>query len=205
MNAQSRAASVMDPGLIALADLYADALLETVPDDSQAQEIAEEIDNLVSLLDSVDGSKALLTGSLLSKAQRRELVERIFFGRVSERIEALLVTLDRRERLAVLWPLARRFRKKLYQRQGCIEVEITTAIELAPQQLQQITQSLSDALGAPALLETRIDPGLLGGVRLRLGDRVYDASIAAMLKNFSVRLADRIATSDVPVQEAPAS
>ena len=105
--------TVMQPRLAALANTYAQALLDNVPDNERADELADELDEIVRLLDETEGFDALLTRAMLSHTQRDELVERVFSGRVSELAEAFVTILGRRNRLEVIRPAAMKFRQLL--------------------------------------------------------------------------------------------
>ena len=78
--------------------------------------------------------------------------------------------------------IARRFRELLSARQGRVEVLVTTAVPLDEQQRDRIVEALRGALGIEPLLRTSVDANALGGMIVRIGDRVYDASVATELE-----------------------
>lgn len=185
--------SVMDPAMQSLANVYAEALLGLLSDE-QAEEVHQELQAIVGLMDQIEGFEELLTASLLAAEQRRGLVSRVFAGRVSQPVEGFLAILARHDRLGLLRLCQRQFRKLLNIREGKIEVALTTAAPLANDQRQQIASAIEQAVAAQPLLETRVDERLLGGVVVRIGDRVYDASIAGQLKKIRQRLTRRPVT-----------
>jgi len=187
-----RPASVMDPTAVSLADVYAEALLGALPDDAQAERVAEELAQLVGLLDELDGAADLLAGALLSTDQRHRLIERVFTGRVCEPLEAVLDTLARRGRVGLLWAISHRYRRKLNARQGKVEVTVTTASALDDEQRQRVADAIAQAIEADPVLTTKVDPALLGGMCVRVGDRLFDASVATDLKRLRKAMADRI-------------
>ncbi|HAU37018.1 MAG TPA: hypothetical protein DCX07_04805, partial [Phycisphaerales bacterium] len=105
--------SVLDPSGFLLAGAYAEALLGVLPDNAAAEELAAELSELVRLLDEVDGFEGLLTATLLSKAQRMAMVDRVFDGRCSETLLGLLGVLARNARLGLLRGVAEWFRRLL--------------------------------------------------------------------------------------------
>jgi len=180
--------SVMNPVSEEIAGVYAQAALNQLPSDAEAQEVAQELDALVDLLDRVEGFEELLTAALISQAERPRMVERIFHGRVSEPVEALLVVLAEHGRLGLLRTLRRVYRSALYRRQGKREVTVLTAAEPSEPQRRRITQVLAVTLRAEPVVTWRQSPELLGGMVVRVGDRVYDASVRAELDNLQARL-----------------
>ncbi len=190
--------TVMQPRLAGLANTYARALLDNVPDNDRAEELAGELDEIVRLLDEIEGFDALLTRAMLSRKQRDELVERIFSGRVSELAEAFVTILGRRDRLEVIRSAAVQFRKLLNIRKGLLEVHVTTSKPLDTDRHAEITGMISEQLDSEVILIDHVDEDMLGGIVIRVGDRVYNASLATSIEKLSNRLARRIALAAMP-------
>jgi len=184
--------SVMDPVSESLAEAYAAALLGQVPSDVEAEEVAGELDALVELLDTIEGFEGLLTAALLSSAERCALVRRIFHGRVGEPTEALLNVMARAGRLGLLRILRRVFRSALYRRQGKREVTVTTAAALDEQKRERVRRDLGGAFGGEPVIAFDVDEDMIGGMVVRVGDRVYDASVRARLAGLERRLRKEI-------------
>ncbi|MDP6047383.1 MAG: ATP synthase F1 subunit delta, partial [Phycisphaerae bacterium] len=171
----------MQPRMAALANIYARGLLETLPKNDHADEIADEIDAVVVLLDKIDGFETLLTRAMLSGEEREQLVERIFSGRVSEPVEAFITVLARRDRLFVLRAAAMKFRNLLNIRKGLMEVHVTTSKPLSEQRNAELSKTISEQLDSDVILIDHVDPNMLGGIVVRVGDRVFSASLAASI------------------------
>ncbi len=184
-----QAQSVMDTTGLALAGIYAQALLEIAPDNADAERVAAELAAIASLADGADGLRGLLAPGILTEASQSQLVARIFAGRVSPEVEAFLAVLVRKGRGNLLVSIAAAFRKRLNRRQGKVEVAVTTAVELTGEQRQNLSAVISAVLGAEPLLEVRVDKDILGGLVVRVGDDVFDASLAAELNRMKRRLA----------------
>lgn len=180
--------TVMDPTSVSIAAVYADALLGQLPSNPEAEEVTEELDALVDLLDGIEGFEALLTAALISNDDRCEMVQRIFHDRVSEVVEAVLIVMADAGRLGLLRTLRRVFRSKLNARQGKLEVTVISAVKLTDEQREHVRAALAESLKAEPVLTFRVDPDLLGGVVVHVGDQVYDASIRAELKTVQARL-----------------
>ncbi len=180
--------TVMDPTSVSIAAVYADALLGQLPSNPEAEEVTEELDAIVDLLDGIEGFEALLTAALISNNDRYEMVRRIFHDRVSEVVEAVLIVMADAGRLGLLRTLRRVFRSKLNARQGKLEVTVISAVKLTDPQREHVRAALAESLKAEPVLTCRVDPDLLGGVVVHIGDNVYDASIRAELKSVQSRL-----------------
>jgi F-type H+-transporting ATPase subunit delta len=82
--------------------------------------------------------------------------------------------------------------RKLYEEmQGNVRVRVTTATAVDPRQIEQIAATLGVTLGQRPILETRVDPALIGGAILRIGDTVYDGSVANQLQSIRQQMIDR--------------
>lgn len=191
-----RQGSVMSETAASVAGVYAEALLGTLPDDATAASICDELTDLAEVLDQAPGWDALVTHVVVRPDEKRELIERLFRGRVSEPVEAFLSVLARRGRLRLLPAAARQFRRLLNSRQGKVEVMLTSAVPLDVARQEAIAKELGRALAAETVLTTRVDPKLLGGMTVRVGDCLYDSSVATALdrleKGLGRRLAGRI-------------
>jgi len=180
--------TVMDPTSVSIAGVYADALLGQLPGNAEAEEVAEELDALVDLFDGIDGFEQLLTSSLIDVESKCETIRRIFHDRASETVEAVLLVMADANRLGLLRTLRRVYRSKLNIRQGKLEVKVTSATPLTDTQRDHIRGVLAEALQAEPVLDCRVNPELLGGVVVQVGDYVYDASVRAELRGLQARL-----------------
>jgi len=193
MTQATRPTSVMSATTLSLADTYAEALLAALPADTRPEDVADELGQLVAALDEVQGLDEFLTTSLLDPARRVEMIRRVFDGRVSEPVAAFLGVLARRGRLGLLRAAAQRFQRAMNAREGKVEVTVTTAVPLEAAQEKEVAESLGSAMDAEIVLHTQTDADLLGGMTVRVGDRVYDGSVAATLKQLTRRLRKRVA------------
>ncbi len=198
MTAQAGPKHVMDPEVLHLAGVYADALSQTLPDDEHAESVAEELEGLVALADAEPDLDIGRFAAMLNTARRETLVRRIFAGRLSERAEALLMVLARHDRLELVRPVARAFREILNVRQGKVEVTVTTARPVDEARRNEVAQTLAATLDAQPLVTWKTDPDLLGGLVIQVGDRVVDASVASRLEGFRDALRDRMLRRPAP-------
>jgi len=103
----------------------------------------------------------------------------------------LVVLLAERDRLALLLEVLQSFRQRVLNHQKVVRAEVTSAMPLVEERVGQIQRSLSHATGRTVMLETRVDPALIGGLVARIGSVVYDASLTTQLQKMKVRLEQR--------------
>src|SRR6056297_2818482 len=138
----------MDPAMVSLANIYAQALLDTAESVERGEELADGLGQLISLLNAQPDLEQLLAAALISTPQRIRLVQRIFADRIDQTLEAFLVNLARHGRLGMLRGIARSFRALLNVREGKKEAYVTSAVPLDEQQREQVRHRLSEIFGA---------------------------------------------------------
>ena len=103
-------------------------------------------------------------------------------GRVPREIDALLALLARRNKLVLLPLIHEETEAIVKERSGEIEAEVTAAVKLSKQQQERLAAALARMTGRKVTLHVRVDPSILGGLVVRIGDRVLDASLRARIE-----------------------
>jgi F-type H+-transporting ATPase subunit delta len=120
----------------------------------------------------------MLRSSLVSREQKEQVLQRVFESRASQNLLNFLRVLARHGRLDLLRPIARLLGKLYADHLGQAEVEIRVASPLDDQLRQEIYDRLRDGLKKEPVLKVTVDPSLIAGLVLRVGDRVFVGSIA---------------------------
>ena len=176
----------------AAAGRYARALFDVVLKESPAELGAVET-QLVELAELFTGNPALaaVMGNPAVPVAKKvavatALLERA--GTLAVPVGKLTLMLAERDRLMLLPNIVRLYRERLMDHQKVIRGEVTTASALAPEKLRALAQSLERATGRKVVLESRIDPSIVGGVVTRLGSTVYDGSVTTQLEKMKQAL-----------------
>ena len=135
----------------------------------------------------------MLVSGLVSPEEKIRILERRVGGRASPEFLNFLKVVARHGRLDVLRAIHRRTRALHESKLGRVRVLVTTATPLAGDQAARIAESLRPMLKGEPVLEERVDPGVIGGIVVRVGDTVYDGSIANQLENLRQQIIDRSA------------
>ena len=172
---------------LAIAARYATAIFDLAVD---AKKEAAVVAEFAQLADAVRGNPALadaLANPLLSRAAKSELL-----GKLATDAEKLtgqsLDTLASQGRAEILPELADALAAKLAKHQDAVVAEVTSARPLAKPVQQQIHTALKTATGKDVQLSLREDPAVLGGVSIRVGSYLLDATLAGALSNIKRQL-----------------
>lgn len=175
----------------ALAFAYARALFDLVEAEggrARVEETLGELEEIVELARSESGFGEFLASRILPEGARAGSLRRVFEGRVSPATLRFLLVLNRKGRLAHLPAIVAAFDALAQERFGRVEVDLYTAAPIDAEQLREIRQRLARALGKDVVVHPYTDGSMIGGVRLRIGDRLIDGSIATRLRRLRERL-----------------
>lgn len=166
---------------------YADAAFEIGLRDGDVDRWRRELDLAAATLADGDLEEALANPAT-PLDQRLDAAERVF-GDLSPKALNLVLLLVRRGRIEQLPRVAAEFRRLDDERNGIVHATATSAGPLGPDEVQALTARLQEMTGAKVTLETAVDPDLLGGLIVRIGDRLIDASVRGRLERLRSRLA----------------
>ena len=191
-DAQNAARHSPDVGREKVGEIYARALLGAAEHARQAVAVLDELDAIVDEVFAQFPKLETVLGSLLVSHEEKSVVlDRVFADRISRLLLNFLKVVSRHGRLDCLRAI-RYIARKLYEEmQGNVRVRVTTATAVDPRQIEQIAATLGVTLGQRPILETRVDPALIGGAILRIGDTVYDGSVANQLQSIRQQMIER--------------
>jgi F-type H+-transporting ATPase subunit delta len=181
-----------DVGTQRVARVYAEALLTAAARRRQAQDVLDELQALVGEVFKANPQfEAFLAGGAVGRNRKTEVIDRIFKDRASELFVNFLNVLNDHERLGLLRPILNAYRELHDQQAGRIQVQVRSAVGLPDDQRQGLVNALRQGFRAEPVLESKIDPELLGGLVVQVGDWMYDASVRTQLDNLRNQLIER--------------
>lgn len=181
----------VDVGATHVGGVYAKALLGAAQRTDMAA-VLDELDSLVSdVLEPFPKFEAVLSSELIPFDEKLEMLDRTLAGRASPLMLTFLKVLAKHGRLGALREIRRAAHKLSDELRGQVRVEVTTAVPLDNSQAHRITEQLRGMLGAEPQLRRVTDPKLIGGVVLRVGDTIFDGSIATHLDRVREQMINR--------------
>ena len=193
-----------DVGGQQLAAVYAKAFLGAVgADGAGVASLVEELEAVVA-----EGIRAhpafqeLLANQMVGASEKVQILDRVFSGRVSPLVLNLLKVIAEHERLTYLPLVSAQVREMYDESQNRRRVQVTTAAPMDDQTLEELTAKIRKQLGFEPKLVTKVDPSLIAGLVIRLGDRVYDGSVADRIRRMRTDLSARYAEAIETRREA---
>ncbi len=172
----------------ALANRYARAAFSVAQAAGSVPAVREELDTAAELLSAGGAVRAALWHPLISPAEKRAALKKII-GTLAPVTERLLSVLFARKRQGLIPSIARGLGRLADEAAGITAVEFAAARDLTPKERERVRVRLAKALGGEVRLAVRRDDALIGGARIRIGDRVFDGSVAARLRTIREALA----------------
>lgn len=160
---------------------YATALFDIAFEKGAMVKFEEEARMILKVLtDEADYIK-LLSHPSITEQQKIELVENAFMGKVADEFVALMALVVKKTRTEYLVSILEKFISMAEEASGILKATVTSAMPLTNQQLAQIKADMEQNTGKTIEIEAIIDASLIGGLIVRVGDKVVDGSIKGQM------------------------
>ena len=174
--------------------VYAEAFLGAGESAGLTESLLADLDSLLAdVLDRFPEFDDVLTSRLISLEEKVGILDRTLGPQAAPLLLDFLKVVSRHGRLDCLRAIRRRAHELHDRMRGRVRVRVTTATPLSSELAGRIVGNLRRLLGGEPIVEQVVDPDLIGGVVVRVGDTVYDASIASQLETVRQRMIQRTA------------
>ncbi|MBI1830889.1 MAG: ATP synthase F1 subunit delta [Planctomycetes bacterium] len=175
-----------------LAKVYAMALLNAAVAANNIATVLEEIDSLIDDVFAKDVRlEALFAGAALGRKTRKQAIEKTFASRASNVFYRFLCVLNDHERLDLIRPIRRALHELNDERSRRLRVHVYSAVPLSEAMQARLRAEIHEDFKLEPVLVLYVDPNLLGGLKIRLGDTVYDSTVRTRLNNLRNQLIER--------------
>jgi F-type H+-transporting ATPase subunit delta len=140
------------------------------------------------MAESLDLRRLLMSPRFTAEDKAKGLAAIAQRAGVSDLTQRFIGLLAQNRRTAALGQVIDAFRRLAAERRGLVAAQVTTAIPLSDAQTRILRSALSQALGKEPEIDARVDPAILGGVKVRVGSRLYDASLKSRLDSLKYAL-----------------
>ena len=162
------------------ANRYARAIFELASEEGKVDDWARQLSIIRVVLDD-PGARAVIDNPSIAAETRMKAVEQLDLPGIGPQGMNLMRMLVASGRVGRIDEIATQFEILADDAAGRVRAIVTTAIPLSETDRESLARDLSTQLGKDVRLEARVDPEILGGLVLQVGDRLTDASVAARL------------------------
>lgn len=182
-------APAVDIAVERVARVYAQAILEAADKKNCRAEVIEQLESFVrDVLPQVPRAVEIFDSPKVPVEQKQAVIERIAAGRFHPTAVHALHVLARHGRLGIVAPVAAAARSLADELSGLQRAVFTTAAPLSEEQQRQLVGEVEQALSVRLAPAFAVDPELIGGLVVKIGDTVYDQSIATGLSRLGGNL-----------------
>jgi F-type H+-transporting ATPase subunit delta len=171
-----------------IAQVYSRALFEAAEDQDKLDVVREQVGAFTDALESSHDLAVFFFSPYFSTEEKKEGLGKVLDG-ADDTVTNFLELLIEKHRVPAIHRIRREYDSLWEQANKLLPVEVTSAIELDPETVEQIGAKIGERTGRKVQLESRVDPDILGGIVVRVGDRILDASIANRLESLRKQVA----------------
>lgn len=172
----------------AVAGRYAEALYEIAVAQEIVDKMEEELKAVANLLEEEPDLKKVLYHPRITAAEKKDVLRNLLADKVSETTMNFLSLVVDRQRENYLADMVEVFVDYANKARNISDVEVTSAMELDEAKRARLVETLGGMTGKDVRVNYSVDPSLIGGIVVRIGDKVMDGSVKARLDSLREHL-----------------
>jgi F-type H+-transporting ATPase subunit delta len=170
---------------------YAEALFEAAQERDELEGVLEDLQEFENALEESEELRLFFYGGQVTEREKRRAIDALTEGMALSTRNFLKILSDN-GREEILEEVILRYEELVKEHLGRVEVEMTTAVELSHDELERIRERLGRSLeGREVVLQTSVDPNILGGAVFRFGGRMVDSSVRGRLQGLREEMLER--------------
>jgi F-type H+-transporting ATPase subunit delta len=171
-----------------IARVYAEALFEAAKDSGKLDQIHEQLDEVADAVAENHDLQVFLFSPYFSSAEKREGIERAVSGAEPELVNFLELLVEK-HRMPAIFRIRERYDELWAEENKQLDVTLTSAIELDRSVIDHVREQIEKQTGRTIELSAEVNPDILGGLVLRVGNMVLDASLRSKLERLRKEVA----------------
>jgi F-type H+-transporting ATPase subunit delta len=171
-----------------IARVYADALFEAAKDKGNLDEIHEQLAEVANAISEDHDFQVFLFSPYFSTAEKRDGLAKAISGAEPELVN-FLELLAEKHRMPAVFRIRDRFEELWAEENKRLDVTVTSAVELDGSVIEHVGSEIEKQTDRKVELHSEVDPDILGGLVLRVGNMVLDASLRSKLEKLRKEVA----------------
>ncbi|MDR0991572.1 MAG: F0F1 ATP synthase subunit delta [Ruminococcus sp.] len=165
--------------------VWAESLFELAAEGNTLDETDKELSGITTILEGAPEYIELLSSPTLSKDEKTEAIKKVFDGKISKTLENFLCLLAQKGRMHYLFKIKEEWKIRFFAAKGIAEAEVTSAVKLTDKQKSALEAKLSKKYGKKIILREKVDPAIIGGLSVKVGDELSDGTIRTKFDNIA--------------------
>lgn len=162
---------------------YAHALFNVALERGEVDDVARNLETVTQTVTASPELMTVLHHPRITRARRKEILHKVFGGDVRQDVENFLFLLVEKDRANIIPNIAREFARLVDVHRGAADATAISAVELSPVQKDALITQLQTQMNLKFIrLQTRVDASILGGLVVRVGDKLFDGSAYSQLQ-----------------------
>ncbi|RKR81673.1 F-type H+-transporting ATPase subunit delta [Mucilaginibacter gracilis] len=170
---------------------YAKSLIDLSLEENILEQVKNDMELFIDVVKQNHELYTVLRNPIISHDKKVKILEAIFGAKVSKATIAFFKIMITKSRGEVLYYTAQEFINQYNTKNNIVKALVTSATPLSAANQQQIAALVQAEIGGNIVLQTKVDPNLIGGFVLTVGDRQVDTSIASSLKKLKTEFAQK--------------
>jgi len=167
---------------MAIALKYAKGLFTAAKELNKTKEFGEELNQIKDLLISMPEVLSALQNPIYPPDLKMEIIEEILkVMKVDPEIERFLKLLVERRRIQYIREIVTMYQELLDEELNIARGEVITAYPLSEEEKKELEEVLKNYLKKEVILESKVDEGIIGGIKIRIGDLIFDGTLKTQL------------------------
>lgn len=166
---------------IQVASRYAKSLIDLAQEQNSVEPIKNDMEVFVNTLRNNPTLQAVLKNPIVGLDKKVNILNELFASKLHPLILSFFKIVVNKGRGEILYATAKEFLNEYNLRQNIVKATVTSAAPLSPDNLQQLKEVISGSTKGEVILSTIVDPALIGGFVMKVGDKQFDASISGKL------------------------
>ena len=171
-----------------IAKRYAQALFELADESYQIKKVVTDMELIHQCFLDSEEFRVFVRNPIIPYEKREEALKSLFGKKIEEVTLEFLKLLAQKDRLEFLDLIAQEFKVLVRQAQGIVQAEVVAADKLTDDQAKTIESRLKKHLGKDVELATSVDEDMIGGLKIKIEDQIFDYSLDHQLKSFKSKV-----------------
>jgi F-type H+-transporting ATPase subunit delta len=173
---------------LAIARRYASALYAEADSTDSIDRVDADIDLLTQTVSESRDLRLLFASPVVSASKKETIIRKLFEPHVSDLVLSFLMLVNRKRRASIVEAILDSYRSLRLEHQGIVEAKARVAIKMTDADVEELRKSIAKTVGSDVHLEVEEDSDLIGGIVVKIGDRVYDGSLKRQLAKLKRQL-----------------